>query len=215
MPIRISPRPVPRAASPLRRGRRGKTLARDLVEILGLAVFLSILLRFFVVQAFYIPSGSMENTLLVNDMLLINKLVLRFRAPERGEILVFRCPRPDPYTEAKDFIKRVVGVPGDKLEIRGGKLVRNGTPVEEPYLKEPMDETRILHAHVRFNPGLGKVERFEALDTLTVPPGHLFMMGDNRNNSQDSRYWGLLPIADVVGKATFLYWPPSRIGFVR
>ncbi len=195
--------------------RHGKTLARDLVEILGLAVFLSIALRVFVVQAFYIPSGSMENTLLVNDMLLINKLVYRFRSPERGEIVVFRCPTPDPYSPPKDYIKRVIGVPGDTLAIRDGKLVRNGEPVDEPYLKEPMNETRILHAHRRWNPRLATMEVALDADTVTVPPGHLFMMGDNRNHSQDSRYWGMLPVDDVIGKATFLYWPPSRIGFAR
>lgn len=205
----------PSFASSVRRDRRGKSLARDLVEILGLAVFLSILLRIYVVQAFYIPSGSMEDTLLVNDMLLINKLALSFGEPSRGDILVFKCPTPEPYTEAKDFIKRVVGLPGDKLEIRDGRLVRNGEPVDEPYLKEPMDETRIFHAHKRFDPESGQVASFAASDSVTVPPGHLFMMGDNRNNSQDSRYWGMLPRKAVIGRAAFRYWPPSRIGLIR
>lgn len=197
------------------RDRHGKSLARDLVEILGLAVVISMLLRGFVVQAFYIPSGSMENSLLLNDMLLVNKLVYRFREPAYGDVMVFRCPQPDPYSSPKDFIKRVVGLPGDTLECRLGKLWRNGAPVEEPYVKEPWDEPLLRHAHIRWNAAAGKQEPVPEAAAVTVPAGHYFMMGDNRNNSQDSRYWGCLPRSEIVGKAVFIYWPPSRIGFVK
>lgn len=146
----------------------------------------------FLVRPYYIPSGSMENTLLVKDLLLVDKLIYRFSNPNRGDIVVFR--RPDARPDDPALIKRVVGVAGDVLEMRGGSLYRNGMKVQEPYIKEPIDHDD---------------------GPFVIKPGHLFMMGDNRNNSQDSRVWGQLPLTHVVGRAEVIVFPFTRLRLLR
>jgi signal peptidase I len=155
-----------------------------------------------VVQAFQIPSGSMEDTLLVGDFLLANKFLygaqvpfttLRLpgiRDPRRGDIIVFRAPHQD-----KDFIKRCIAVGGDTVELRDNKLLVNGEPKEEPYV--------VLK---------GRTPAVANFGPITVPQGYLFMLGDNRNNSQDSRFWGPLDEKLIKGKAMVLYlsWDKER-----
>jgi len=142
----------------------------------------------FVVQSFYIPSGSMEPTLQIRDYILVNKFIFRFREPRRGDIVVFHPP-PRASADNKDFIKRVIAVEGDTLAIRDGVVYLNRKPLHEPYLYDrPSND---------FGPA-------------TVPAGHLFMMGDHRNNSDDSRSWGFLPRRNVVGKAEFIFFPVNR-----
>lgn len=139
-----------------------------------------------VVRNFYIPSGSMIPTLLVHDSLLVNKFIYRVSSPNRGDIIVFRPPI-DPN---RDFIKRVIGLEHDLIEVRDGVLYRNGLRVDEPYLNEALMN--------------------QDMEPVRVPEGELFMMGDNRNNSNDSRFWGGAPVKDVVGKATVIIYPPTR-----
>lgn len=172
----------------------GETL--EILIIAICAVFLVI--RPFVAQAFYIPSLSMAPTLQVNDRLIVNKLVYRFGTPQRNDIVVFRAPAkatgdPEEGNET-DFVKRVVGIPGDVIEVHGGVTIVNGDPVKETWLKEPSDYD---------------------LPPFVVPPGRLFVLGDNRNHSNDSHRWGALESDHVIGKATFVFWPPSRIGSIR
>ncbi|MGE5664546.1 MAG: signal peptidase I, partial [Deltaproteobacteria bacterium] len=155
-----------------------------------------------VIQAFKIPSGSMENALLVGDHIFVNKFiygyhipltkgrVLDFRTPHRGDIIVFEFPE-DP---KKDFIKRVVGIPGDTVEIRRKKLFVNGVPVEESYVR------------YADGPADGFPPARDNAPALTVPPGKLFVMGDNRDRSYDSRFWGFVDMDKVVGKALFIYF---------
>jgi len=187
-----------------------KSTAREYFESICVAVILAFFVRTFVVQAFKIPTGSMENNLLVGDHLLVNKFVfaptltsiekilLPIDPIRRGDIIVFKYPE-DP---ERDFIKRVIGLPGETLELRNKHVYINGTLLEEPYVHFlfPIDgdgsgPPDVSDYDVRRNYG-----------QVTVPPDQYFMMGDNRDNSQDSRYWGFLPRDYVKGKALFVYF---------
>lgn len=185
-----------------------KSIAREYFESIVIAVILALFIRTFVVQAFKIPTGSMENNLLIGDHLLVNKFVFgptangleRALMPTRpirhGDIIVFKYPaEPD-----RDFIKRVIGLPGDTIELRQKKVYRNGAPIDEPYvhfLQPPSgsDYGEITSSDVR-----------ERYGPVTVPADQYFVMGDNRDNSQDSRYWGFLPRDYVKGRALVIYW---------
>jgi signal peptidase I len=202
-------------------GRRkrsgGLSFLQELPFLLLVAFVLALLIKTFLVQAFYIPSESMDPTLKVGDRVLVNKLTYRFHPPRRGDIIVFQDPNPtvqehrnpvsgffhwlgeglglstDPN---KDFIKRVIGLPGDTVEVRVvngvGIVYVNDHPLQEPYLNA-IKETRPYPPHV-------------------VPANSLFVMGDNRTNSNDSRYGlGFIPESKVVGRAFVIIWPPSRI----
>ena len=145
--------------------------------------------RPFVVEAFYIPSESMVPTLRVGDRVLVNKFIYRFTDPERGDIVVFESVEGG----GEDLIKRVVGVPGDEISVRGGRLLVNGEPQKEPYVNKKYPD------------------RSSSAPT-TVPEGHVFVMGDNRANSRDSRYFGPVPERKIEGEAFLRFWPPDRIG---
>ena len=179
-----------------------KSLFREVVETIGLAVILAIILRTFVIQAFFIPSGSMENTLLPGDMILDNKFIYYFPDYKHGDILVFKYPKEP----EKDYIKRVIGLPGDTVEIKNGDIYINDKLTEEKYTKQKAADDIILHASAGTDVPLSKIK---------VPEGKLFVMGDNRNNSQDSRFWGYLPKENIRGKALLIYWPLNRIGLIR
>ena len=186
-----------------------KSTLREYFESICVAVILALFVRTFVVQAFKIPTGSMENNLLIGDHLLVNKFVFAptlTRAEDvllpidpirRGDILVFKYPE-DP---ERDFIKRVIGLPGETIELRNKKVHVNGMPLDEPYVHFlfPVDPEGADTSEGGFD-----VRR--SYGPVTVPDGHFFMMGDNRDNSQDSRYWGFLPREYVKGKALFVYF---------
>jgi signal peptidase I len=145
--------------------------------------------RPFVVEAFWIPSASMVPTLKYGDRVLVNKFIYRFTEPQRGDIIVFKSVEGD----GQDLIKRVVGVPGDEIAVRGGKLFVNGEPQKEPYVNKKYPD-RSFYA------------------PTTVPKDHVFAMGDNRANSQDSRVFGPVPEQNIEGEAFLRFWPPDRIG---
>jgi signal peptidase I len=182
-----------------------KSTAREYFESICVAVILALFVRTFIVQAFKIPTGSMENNLLIGDHLLVNKFVFAPTAtrPEnvllpvdpirRGDIIVFKFPE-DP---ERDFIKRVIGLPGETVALRNKRVLINDKPLDEPYvhyLIPPGEESEFdTDVRVQYGP-------------VTVPEGHYFMMGDNRDNSQDSRYWGFLPESYIKGKALFVYF---------
>ena len=183
------------------KNKKGKI--RENIEALVIAVLLALFIRAFVVQAFKIPSGSMQDTLLIGDQLLVNKFIygvklpftnmtiIPVKNPQRGEIIVFKFPE-DP---SKDFIKRVVALGGDTVEIRNKELYVNG-------LKQSSEYT--VHVDPRVFP-----RDFQPRDNfgpVTVPQGKLFVMGDNRDESNDSRYWGYVDIAAVRGRAILIYW---------
>lgn len=183
-----------------------KSTLREYFESIVVAVILALFVRTFVFQAFKIPTGSMKPNLLVGDHLLVNKFIfaptataieralLPMRPIERGDVVVFKFPEEP----ERDFIKRVIGLPGDALELKNQTIHINGMPLIEPY------------AHYLFPPmGDGQADTFDLrrkYGPVTVPAGHYFMMGDNRDDSQDSRYWGFLPASYVKGRALFIYW---------
>ncbi len=201
----------------------------ELVESAVLAFILVFLvIRPFIVQAFYIPSGSMRPTLLEGDRILVDKFTLRLREPIAGDILVFKAP-PEADPREIEFIKRCVGVPGDVIEIRDGVLYRNGTPVREPYIASPPEyNLKVIGGHVYEINRYGEVMENNQIildphreayvresPSEKIPPGKLLMLGDNRNDSNDGHKWGLLDRNRVVGKAWILFWPPQRIRVVR
>lgn len=162
---------------------------REVLETVFYALILAMLLRTFVIQAFWIPSGSMIPTLEPGDRVLVLKFwyALPSVEPERGQIVVFRYP-VDP---TRDFVKRIIGMPGDDVEIRDGRVFVNRREIAEPYVLHPDNFT---------------------MDEQKVPPGKYFCLGDNRSNSQDSRYWGYVPRDNIKGPAVIRYWPLSRLG---
>ncbi len=168
----------------------------EFIVILAISFALVFLvIRPFVVEAFFIPSESMVHTLEVGDRVLTNKFIYRFTEPERGDILVFKSvDGSSDLKDRKDLIKRVVGVPGDTIQVRRGKLFVNGEAQKEPYVNE---ET------VDFQAPYGPKK---------VPEGHVFMMGDNRGNSSDSRVFGPLPKENIEGQAFLRFWPLNRFG---
>jgi signal peptidase I len=186
-----------------------KSTAREYFESIVIAVILALFIRTFVVQAFKIPTGSMEENLLIGDHLLVNKFVfgptatglertlLPIGTMKRGDVVVFKYPEePD-----RDFIKRVIGLPGETIEVREKKVYVNGTALDEPYVHflQPPSTNSEFHETTSFDVR-------ERYGPVTVPPNQYFVMGDNRDNSQDSRYWGFLPRENVKGKALVIYW---------
>ncbi|MDS1029927.1 signal peptidase I [Bacillota bacterium LX-D] len=163
----------------------------EFLESVVIAVILAFVIRMFLFQPFYIPSGSMEPTLQVNDRIIVNKLTYRFSEPKRGDIIVFKFPL-DP---SRDYIKRLIGLPGETLEIKNSVIYINNKPIKESYLPPN------LH--------------FADFPPVKIPKNAYFMMGDNRNNSQDSRYWGTLQKNLIIGKAQLIYWPLNRLKLVK
>ena len=183
--------------------RKNKSVFREYFEAICVAILLALFIRTFVVQAFKIPSGSMLPTLLIGDHLLVNKfiygikmpftgkLLIPIENPKQGDVVVFRFPKD----RSVDYIKRVIGTPGDTVEVRDKKVYVNGKPIKD------------VHAHVSSAPVLNeKVSPRDNFGPVKVPENHIFVMGDNRDNSYDSRFWGFVDQRDVLGKAFILYW---------
>jgi signal peptidase I len=176
-----------------RRGPRGKgkgALAEYLVIAIVAFVLVFGFIRPFVVKSFWIPSESMVPTLEVGDRLFVNRFVYRFNEPARGDIVVFDSPESE-----DELIKRVVAVPGDRVRVANGVLKLNGEFQEEPYVRPQFPDGSV------YGP-------------TKVPEGEVFVMGDNRGNSRDSRFIGTIPIESIQGEAFFRFWPPSRIGIL-
>ena len=197
--------------------KTGLAFLRELPVLLLIALGLALLIKTFLVQAFYIPSESMEPSLGVGDRVLVNKVVYHLHPPRRGDIIVFEEPHPGNEPDRnvfeafwhwltqglgvsaspeRDFIKRVIAVPGETIEVKQGRLFINGRRLAEPYLSAPADR--------------------RDYPPTKVPPDNLFVMGDNRTNSNDSRFGlGFIPYDKVVGRAFVVIWPPSRVGWIR
>jgi len=174
-------------------------------------VIIVLLIRTFVAQAYNIPSGSMKPTLLVGDFILVNKLVYRFSEPQRGDIVVFKYPI-DPNI---DFIKRIIALPGEEVEVRNNQVFINGKPLTliEVGRGEENGVRKVIYEEVLPEGKKHKVQFYEDFPfskrdfgPVVVPPNHYFVMGDNRDNSEDSRYWGFLPRENIVGKAFVIYF---------
>jgi len=175
----------------------------DLIKILIAALFIAVVIRTFVIQPYVIPSESMLNTLQIGDRLFVTKFsygiglpfmeraIVSTGEPDRGDIIVF----PFPLDKRQDYIKRVVGIPGDVLEMRNKQLFRNGEAVKEDYA-------------INLDPGISF--RRDNMPALTVPPGKVFVLGDNRDFSQDSRFWGFVDTGTIHGQALLIYWSSTR-----
>lgn len=181
----------------LRHERKRNERKRGVLEYLVILAVAFVLvfgvIKPFVVEAFRVPSESMVPTLEVRDRFLANKFVYRFTEPERGDIVVFESVEPNASGEFDTLVKRVVGLPGDVIEVRGGSLLVNGEPRDEPYLN--------IDVVVDINAPYGPKE---------VPEGTFFALGDNRGNSLDSRFYGPVPMENLKGEAFVRFWPISR-----
>jgi len=183
--------------------QKRKSVFREYAEAIIVAILLALFIRTFVIQAFKIPSGSMLPTLLIGDHLLVNKFIYGIKVPftgkqlvpikdpKTGDIIVFRYPKD----RSVDYIKRVVGEPGDTIQLKNKKLYKNGARIDDPHAH--FTNTAMLPAAVSPKDNFGPI---------TVPDGKYFVMGDNRDNSSDSRFWGYVDEADVLGKALIIYW---------
>jgi signal peptidase I len=169
--------------------KKGKL--KDTIDSIVVAFVVAMIIRAFFIQAYKIPSGSMLNTLLIGDHILVNKIAYLFSKPKNGDIIVFEYPlEPE-----KDFIKRVIAVPGDRIKMVDKKVFLNGKPLNEPYVRYESDMLFPAHINPRDN-----------FDEFTVPKGYYFVMGDNRDASFDSRFWGFVPEKSIKGKALIIYW---------
>ena len=167
---------------------------RENILIVVIALILSLLLRTFIAEPRYIPSTSMMPTLSVRDRLIIEKVSYLFHPPARGEIVVFEPPKQLQkwgYSKDQAFIKRIIGEPGQTVEVKNGKVYLDNQPLEEDYIAELPEYS---------------------LRPVQIPVDQLFVMGDNRNNSNDSHIWGFLPKENIIGRACFRFWPLKRIG---
>lgn len=186
-----------------------KSVIRDWVESIIIAFLLALVIRAFIVQAFKIPTGSMRMTLVEGDLILVNKFIygakvpftgLRLpaiRQPKRGDVVVFIYPED----KSKDFIKRLVGLPGDVVEIKGGSIYINEKPATEA----------IFNQIYYYNRGQLSLPT----DRMVVPKDSYFVLGDNSVTSKDSRYWGFVPKDNLLGEAIVVYWPPQRIKLIK
>ena len=215
--------PASRAALKVATGSK-KSVAREYLEAIVIALGLALVIRTFFIQAYMIPSGSMEPTLLIGDHILVSKMAYGLRTPDsifglavhglpmgrylmrfgdihRGDVIVF----VHPVERDKDLIKRVIGLPGDKVQIIDGRVWLNGKPMTDPHAHlEVPDGDRaqgIPRDNYGFTDGSGAI-----VGPIVVPPGRLFVMGDNRDHSDDSRYWGFANQDDVEGRALAVYW---------
>ncbi len=188
---------------------RWQKMLKEYSEALIIAIILALIIRTFFIQAFKIPSGSMLETLQIGDHLLVNKIgygikvpfthymLAEFNDPQHGDIVVFEFPE-DP---SKDFIKRVIGLPGDTIEIREKHVYRNGEKLDEPYTQHTDTVTN--------------ASRRDNMAPVTVPEGKYFVMGDNRDESYDSRFWGFVDRNKIKGKAWLLYWSSNGLSNIR
>ncbi|QJT09774.1 signal peptidase I [Oceanidesulfovibrio marinus] len=187
---------------------RWRKILKDYTESIVLAFILAIIIRAFIVQSFVIPSGSMLETLQIGDHILVPRFsyslkipythiaLIEFSEPERGDIIVFEYPK-DP---SEDFIKRVIGAPGDTVEVRNKDVYVNGEKLDEPYVQHTDPHFQTMR---------------DNMAPRTVPEGKYFVMGDNRDESLDSRFWGFVDKSAVVGKAWMIYWSSNGLDNFR
>ena len=190
--------------------KKKKSGLRENIEAIFIAILLALFIRTFIVQAFKIPSGSMKETLLIGDHILVNKfiygvkfpflqrIIIPVKTPERGDIIVFRFPEEP----GKDFIKRVIGLPGDEVEIQNKQVYINGKPLNHDFG---------MHTDPRVIPGL--IQSRDNFGPKKVPDNSYFVLGDNRDQSYDSRFWGFVDLQAVKGKAFLIYWSWDKEDF--
>ncbi len=172
-----------------------KYWVKEWVEPIVIALILALFIRTFFVQAFKIPTGSMRDTLIEGDRILVNKIIYRFREPKRGEVIVFKFPKD----KKRDFIKRLIALGGETVEIKDGDVYING---------KILTDSQIIRQNYYYNREDWEYGRTNQV--INVPDNSYFVLGDNSAHSSDSRNWGFVEHKDVIGKAFFIYWPPRR-----
>jgi signal peptidase I len=202
-PVPVPGLPVPVPEVPLTAPRRRGRWVAEWVTVLVVALLLAVGVRTYVAQMFYIPSGSMLPTLQIGDRIVVDKLSYRLHDVARGDIVVFRRP-PLERADYSDLVKRVIGLPGDTISSVDGRVYIDGRPLEEPWLPTPAPETSPSPVP----------EPFSLSRPYTVPTGEYFVMGDNRTDSEDSRYFGPIPGSLIVGKMAFTIWPLDDTGWL-
>jgi signal peptidase I len=195
------PYSTPAGKGEKRGGRRHVLIEYAILGVIAIAV--ALLVQAFLVKPYRIPSESMQDTLLIGDRVLVDRISWRVSEPERGDVVVFHQPET-----GLVLIKRVVGLPGDTLSLRDGRLVVNDSPLDEPYIMQDLSEP------VPTEPFINDFD-WNLQEPYTVPEGTYFMMGDNRTNSGDSREFGPVARASLVGPAFARYWPLARIGDIE
>lgn len=175
------------------------------LKALLIALILVVLIRWLLFQPFIVQGPSMQPNFVTGQKLIVNEILYDIRKPQRGEVIVFHVP-----SEGRDFIKRVIAVAGDTVKVEGDTLLVNGKPVSETYIQEAIDQA---HADNR----LYNSTNFPNADFPDgkVPEGHVFVMGDNRSNSTDSRMIGYVPLEDIIGRADLIFWPLKDIGLIN
>ncbi|WP_219836641.1 signal peptidase I [Paenibacillus sp. R14(2021)] len=179
------------------------------VKALAIAALLVLVIRYFLFAPFIVDGPSMEPNFYTGERLIVNKVIYDIRQPHRGEVIVFHVP-----DEGRDFIKRVIGVPGDKVKYEGDNLYINGKLVDEPYLKASIEAAR-ANGEIFNNEGEDRNFPNANFDTDVVPEGTVLAFGDNRRNSKDSRMIGFVSDKEIVGRADIIFWPMSKMAFVK
>jgi signal peptidase I len=194
--------------------RRKSSLRRALIEwaiLIGSALVIALLIKTFLFQAFYIPSQSMYPTLKQGDRILVNKLSYRVHDVNRGDIVVFETPEGEDDNGIKDLVKRVVGLPGERVETQNGRVYVNGRLLDEPYLEDGVETCKANSAPPNcesfITEGAGYVDG-------KIPPGHVLVMGDNREASKDGRFFGPIEESSIVGRVFIRIWPVTDVGFL-
>jgi signal peptidase I len=179
----------------------------DWIETIVVALVLALIIRAFFLQVFWIPSGSMEPTLDISDRIVVNKVIYNFRPPKRFEVLVFRQVQTEAGQEKRDLIKRLIGLPGEKLKIKDGVVYISNTAHKDKSGAIQDDYIALTEKH-------SMNRDFANYGPVTIPQNSFFMMGDNRPASADSRYWGFLPKKNLIGQAFLRIWPLTRLSLI-
>ncbi|RAP76884.1 signal peptidase I [Paenibacillus montanisoli] len=190
-------------------GSRAQKEVFEWVKALAIAAILVLVIRYFLFAPFIVDGPSMEPTFYTGERLIVNKVIYDIRKPQRGEVIVFHVPE-----EGRDFIKRVIAVPGDKVKYEGDDLYINGKKVDEPYLKESIAEANAQGEDFN-NQGADRNFPNANFTTDVVPEGTVLAFGDNRRNSKDSRMIGFISTKEIVGRADIIFWPMDKISLVN
>ncbi|SDW28219.1 signal peptidase I [Paenibacillus sp. CF384] len=190
-------------------GSRAQKEVFEWVKALAIAAILVLVIRYFLFAPFIVDGPSMEPTFYTGERLIVNKVIYDIREPHHGEVVVFHVP-----DEGRDFIKRVIGVPGDKVKYEGDDLFINDKKVDEPYLKESIENAK-ANGEIFNNQGTDRNFPNANFTTDVVPEGMILAFGDNRRNSKDSRMIGYVSMKEIVGRADIIFWPMDKISFVK
>lgn len=196
-------------ATSSRSGNRTQKEVFEWVKALAIAAILVLVIRYFLFAPFIVDGPSMEPNFYTGERLIVNKVIYDIRAPKRGEVIVFHVPE-----EGRDFIKRVIGVPGDKVKYEGDNLYINGKKVDEPYLAESIANAK-ANGEIFNNEGADRNFPNANFTTDVVPAGTVLAFGDNRRNSKDSRMIGFVSDKEIVGRADIIFWPAAKMSFVK